>query len=314
MALGLFEEAPRFTTVWAPPSYRVTASGPVTYAAISRDDRLVGYLWVAGDEDAADFLAVPDLDERGFEVAVWWVARLRQGRADQRHPRDPFDYWIARAAEYGMAAGEVQQAESLAALYELAGRPADEVPPPEAGGRGGLTPPLFLPVSPADYAELEDAFRRQLTDPAQERQIELLDQALAAKPVPEDLVAWRNASAQSFNLDWQYLPNTVQRDPAYLAVALARFDELETAEVVLHLRVAAGIPAIYLNVLDEQAPLPAPTLLLRRGLSVRIHDVRRRGGQWYVQAAILPPEEGGGTGGGGEDEGEGAAARPDSAT
>jgi hypothetical protein len=60
--------------------------------------------------------------------------------------------------------------------------------------------------------------------------------------------------------------------------------------VVLQLRVPAGIPAIYGNVLDEQAPLPAPTLLLRRGLSVRIHDVRWRGGrQWHVQAAILPP-------------------------
>jgi hypothetical protein len=290
VALGLYEETPRFTIAWAPPFYRASAAGPITYATISRHDRVAGYAWMAPDEDATDFLACSDIDEAGFEVAVWWVERRREARAQQRSPRDPFEYWTRHAPDYGMAAGTAEQAESLTDLYELAGRSIDTMPPPEVSGQGGEAPPLFLPVSPADYDELEDAFRRQLSDPEQERQIGLLDQALTAQPVPEDLVVWRNASSESFTLGWQYLPRTVQRDPAYLAVAMARFDELNAAEVVLQLRVPAGIPAIYCNVLDEQAPLPAPTLLLRRGLSVRIHDVRRAGGRrWHVQAAILPP-------------------------
>lgn len=291
MTLGIFEEAPRFTTVWAPPAYRATAAGPVRYAAVKTGDQVAGYAWVAPDEDAADFLATDGVDEDGFEAAVWWVERLREACANRRSPTDAFEYWMEHAPRYGMAVGEAREAESLPALYELAGRRAEDAPRQQGPGPRADRPPLFLPMSPSDYADLEDAFRRQVSDPRQEREIERMDELLAARPVPEDLIAWRNASRESFNLDWQYLPGTLQRDPAYLAVAMTRFNELETAEVVLHLRVAAGIPAVYMNAVDREAPLPAPSLLLRRGLSLRIHDVRRRGEQWYVQAAVLPPSE-----------------------
>ena len=293
-ALGVYEETPRFTVVWAPPTYRAAAEGPVRHVAVSRNDRVAGHAWVAPGEGATDFLPRADLEDGDFDVAVWWVERLREAHADQRSPEDAFDLWVRRAADYGMTTGEVAEAESLQALYGLVGgTPDGAMPAARDADPGAAAAQQPAATTNGNGAPAAGAAAPRAGDREEiERDIRRLDEAVAAKPVPEDLVVWRNASSTSFQLDWRHLTGTIQREPAFLAVALTRFEELDAAEVVLHLRVPAGVPAIYLNSLDRHASLPAPTLLLRRGLAVRIHDVRRRGGHWYVQGVILPPEQG----------------------
>jgi hypothetical protein len=71
-------------------------------------------------------------------------------------------------------------------------------------------------------------------------------------------------------------------------VALERYGALDDAEVVVHLYVPAGTPGLYLNLFDDTARLPAPTLLLARGRTLAIHTADDRGGKWHLEAEILP--------------------------
>jgi hypothetical protein len=122
-----------------------------------------------------------------------------------------------------------------------------------------------------------------------ERDLSFIDQVLAIQPVPQDVLVWRAVSTGSFELPWRDLPGTLHQELSYLAVALARYPALGAAEAVLHLRVPAGVPGVYLNPFDHGDRLPAPTLLLGRGLAVFVHEVRRQDGQWYLRADLIPP-------------------------
>jgi hypothetical protein len=124
--------------------------------------------------------------------------------------------------------------------------------------------------------------------PTLAEQVELMDRALGARPVPEDVVTWRALGDGAFDLPWRDLAGTLHREPGYLAVSLIRYEGLETAPALLGLRVPKGTPAIYLNALDQRGVLPAPTLLLGRGLYLYVHNLRRQDGQWYLHAEILP--------------------------
>jgi ADP-ribosyltransferase exoenzyme len=124
--------------------------------------------------------------------------------------------------------------------------------------------------------------------PGLSERVELLDRALGARPVPEDVVAWRALAEGAFETPWRELAGTLHQERGYLAVALVRYEELATATALLQLRIPRGTPAMYLNALDERGVLPAPTLLLGRGLYLYVRNLRRQDGQWYVSAEILP--------------------------
>jgi hypothetical protein len=153
--------------------------------------------------------------------------------------------------------------------------------------------PLAVPEPPAasspDLSALLAGAPDGIDLPDYERDLAFIDQVLAIQPVPQDVLVWRAAAAGSFELPWRELAGTLHQEPSYLAVALVRYAALRAAEAVLHLRVPAGVPGVYLNPFDHGDRLPAPTLLLGRGLAVFVHEVRRQDGQWYVRADLVPP-------------------------
>jgi hypothetical protein len=148
-------------------------------------------------------------------------------------------------------------------------------------------------ASPTPRTEVDDLLSGAAEDgddaAGLERDLSFIDQVLAIQPVPQDVLVWRAVTADSFELPWRELPGTLHQEVSYLAVALVRYPALRAAEAVLHLRVPAGIPGVYLNPFDHGDRLPAPTLLLGRGLAVFVHEVRRQEGQWYVAADLVPP-------------------------
>jgi hypothetical protein len=163
--------------------------------------------------------------------------------------------------------------ENAPHLYVVRDPDAAPDPPPPAIDPSGL----FL-----DTPGREDP-------PDAERDLSFIDQVLAIQPVPQDVLVWRAIAPGSFELPWRELPGTLHQELSYLAVALVRYPALGAADAVLHLRVPAGIPGVYLNPFDHGDRLPAPTLLLGRGLAMFVHEVRRQDGQWYVRADLIPP-------------------------
>jgi hypothetical protein len=145
-----------------------------------------------------------------------------------------------------------------------------------------MTPPL--PADGDESGQPGDTSRA----PSLTEQVELLDAAVGVRPVPEDVVVWRALGEEAFQLPWRDLAGTLHRELGYLAVSLIRYEDLAAAPALLDLRVPKGTPAIYLNAFDQHGVLPAPTLLLGRGLYLYVHSLRRQDSQWYVRAEILP--------------------------
>ena len=75
---GPQSENPHFETVYRPPSYSMSADGPIHYTLVYVDDQPVAYLWAAADGSAAGVLP---RGLAGFNAAAGWTARLRQAYA-----------------------------------------------------------------------------------------------------------------------------------------------------------------------------------------------------------------------------------------
>jgi hypothetical protein len=113
-------DVPRFRCVRAPATYPRTTDGPVRYVPVSRAERLMGYLWVAVDDDAADFVARDDAGDEACNVDVVWVARLRASRKRRAAAAEAFEYWLANGETEGMTIGEEREAASVDAVRDLA--------------------------------------------------------------------------------------------------------------------------------------------------------------------------------------------------
>lgn len=115
-------DVPRFRCVRAPATYPRVTDGPVRYAPVSMGGRVTGYLWVAADEDAADFVPRDDAGDEALNADVAWVARLRASRKRRATATEAFEYWLANGSTDGMTMGEPRDAASLDALHDLARR------------------------------------------------------------------------------------------------------------------------------------------------------------------------------------------------
>jgi hypothetical protein len=113
-------DVPRFRCMRAPATYARATDGPVRYVPISMDGKVMGYLWVAVDDDAADFLPRDDAGDDGLNADVVWVARLRASRKRRVSAVEAFDYWLANGATEGLTIGEAADAASLDDLHDLA--------------------------------------------------------------------------------------------------------------------------------------------------------------------------------------------------
>jgi len=125
-------DVPKFRCVRTPATYPRTTDGPVRYAPVSAGGRVVGYLWVAADGDAADFMPRDDAGDDGLNADVAWVTRLRASRKRKQTAAEAFDHWVAEGAD-GATIGPPSSAPDLGALRALATRPAPPPTPGEAG-------------------------------------------------------------------------------------------------------------------------------------------------------------------------------------
>jgi hypothetical protein len=118
----LSSDEPRFRTVYAPGTYPRTTDGPVIWAPVSKEEELIGYVWVGEDADAADFFLRPGhpMDELWLNTRVAWVGRLREARAEGLTPIQAMERWAQEPADATGAVGPRQHAESLQALHALA--------------------------------------------------------------------------------------------------------------------------------------------------------------------------------------------------
>lgn len=141
---------------------------------------------------------------------------------------------------------------------------------------------------PPDYSDINGALRGYAPMTEEVRQaVGNLDQALELQPVPEDVMVVRETGWDSFAGDIDDLVGSVQQDPGYLSTALGNeptFDK--NAEVVLHLEVPAGTPAMYLAGLSEYSS--ERELLLGRGQKYEVTNVRdEEDGRFHVYGRII---------------------------
>ena len=126
-------DVPRFRCVRTPATYPRSTDGPVRYAPVSAGGRVLGYLWVSADGEAADFVPRDDAGDDGLNADVAWVTRLRTSRKRKQTAAEAFEYWVAEGAADGTTVGPPRPAPDLEALRALAARPAPQGAPDEAG-------------------------------------------------------------------------------------------------------------------------------------------------------------------------------------
>lgn len=117
------KEDPKFETVWSPESYADTTHSVVRFVPVLKNAAVMGYLWAAVTDDAADYVPREDADVDGFNVSVEWVQRLRTAKADGLAPLELLRRWVGEPED--PQAGYIephseQELPSLAALEELA--------------------------------------------------------------------------------------------------------------------------------------------------------------------------------------------------
>jgi hypothetical protein len=127
-------------------------------------------------------------------------------------------------------------------------------------------------------------------DPTQmPKDLDVLDAALRAQPVPEDVLVHRGVAEDAFGSPLDQLKGTVQQGEGYMSTWVGTPTSGPSGgrhPVQLNIRVPQGTPAIYIpSVAGRRGE---QELLLGRGLRLYIHDVRRVGQRWVVDAEIIP--------------------------
>ncbi|MFJ4779047.1 ADP-ribosyltransferase [Streptomyces sp. NPDC088762] len=123
-----------------------------------------------------------------------------------------------------------------------------------------------------DYKDINGYLRGHAPgSPEVDNSIQRMDEGLELQPVPEDLTVMRETGLNSFNCPIEKVKGSVQTDPGYLSTALGSDpDFAPEKEVVLHLKVPEGTPAIYMEGLSQFDS--ERELLLGRGQSYLVTD------------------------------------------
>lgn len=77
------------------PGYRFLSENPVRYLPVTRDGRLLGYLWASDTEDAADFVKRTAAGANGTHAQGRWIARLRQAKDLGLTPLQALHHWTS---------------------------------------------------------------------------------------------------------------------------------------------------------------------------------------------------------------------------
>jgi hypothetical protein len=117
------KDEPKFETIWSPESYADTTESAVRFVPVLKGAAVMGYLWAAVTDDAADYIPREDADVDGFNVSVEWVQRLRWAKANGLTPLQLLRRWVGEPED--PQAGRIEpdserEVPSLQALEELA--------------------------------------------------------------------------------------------------------------------------------------------------------------------------------------------------
>ncbi|MER5427008.1 hypothetical protein [Streptosporangium roseum] len=117
------KDQPAFQTVRAPDAYPRTTSAAVRYIPIVKDDTVIGYLWAATTDDAAQYVPREQAGDAAFDAAVAWTQRLRWAKANGITPLQALRHWAGESED--ARAGKVPtgapfELPSLGMLVELA--------------------------------------------------------------------------------------------------------------------------------------------------------------------------------------------------
>jgi hypothetical protein len=142
-------------------------------------------------------------------------------------------------------------------------------------------------VAPSELTERERAFVTE--------DLPLLDEALRVQPTTEDLMVVRVTTDDELNR-WVARPEgSVRSNPAYFSTSLATTPRVGTdQDVVLHLIVPAGTPALFMEStyprLGGGDPLRdlSQELLLGRNTEYVIEQAVEIGGRWHAFGRVLP--------------------------
>ncbi|MEW9553846.1 hypothetical protein [Nonomuraea sp. NPDC050783] len=106
-----------------PDAYPRTTSSAVRYVPVIKDDIVIGYLWAATTDDAAQYVPREQAGDPALDAAVVWTQRLRWAKANGVTPLQALRHWAgegedARAGR--VPVGTPFELPTLAALVELA--------------------------------------------------------------------------------------------------------------------------------------------------------------------------------------------------
>jgi hypothetical protein len=120
--------------------------------------------------------------------------------------------------------------------------------------------------------------------------IEQIDRAMAGNPVPEDIVVSRGTGLGHIGMPAPDMVGQTFNDPAYMSTSLGdTAGAFDGKDAVLHLRVPAGTPALYMENVSAFGNAERE-LLLGRGMSYRVDRVIWENGQWQIYGEITPPK------------------------
>ncbi|MFI6578831.1 ADP-ribosyltransferase [Nocardiopsis sp. NPDC050513] len=147
------------------------------------------------------------------------------------------------------------------------------------------------PHSP-NYTDYNDYLRSPYDDPPAwlEGDLRLIDEALGGRPLPNDVVVSRGTGLGHLGVDpWELTGgNFTYTNKGYLSTSLGSVPGLyQSKEAVLHLRVPAGTPALWMPEVSRSGAAERE-LLLGRGIEYRIVDaILDENGQWQIYAEVV---------------------------
>ena len=163
---------------------------------------------------------------------------------------------------------------------------ADRLPPEQ---RQALYDYTTDPPHHPSYKEINSYLRGQDPGSPQVHQtVDQIDQALAGHPIPEDVVISRGTGLSHVGMNPQDMVGQTFTEQAYLSTSLGGpADAFSGKEAILHMRVPAGTPAIWVENVGAYGA-GERELLLGRGLQYHVDRVVFQGGQWHVYGEYLP--------------------------
>ncbi|QBI52220.1 ADP-ribosyltransferase [Streptomonospora litoralis] len=149
------------------------------------------------------------------------------------------------------------------------------------------------PQSHPTYVEMNGQLRRGETlDPDVADDIANIDKAMAGRPIPEDVVVTRGTGLGHIKVHPADMPSVAEGfpDPGYMSTSLGGpAGGFASAEAILHLRVPAGTPALWVERISQFGG-GERELLLGRGMTYTAVDSVFSNGQWHVYGTVTPPK------------------------